>query len=107
MYQNPFAKFTSVLSILASIIGVRFFFINPTITIICAVVTLFNSVVQTVCGDQNNLNTEIFTVVIAIIIALIAELSIFNIIGFALCIVETLMNIIGWIIMLVTTKKYF
>ena len=107
MYQNPFAKFTSVLSILASIIGAIFFFVNPTITIVCAIICVFNSIVQVICRNQKNLITEILTVIIAIIIAAIADLLIFDTICFALCIVEALMNIFGWIFMFVAMKKYF
>lgn len=106
MRQSPFATIFGVLSTIAAIVGVVFFFINPTVTIICAIISALNSLVQVIWGDQNNLNTEIATIVIGVIIALIADFSIFNTICFALCIVEALMTVIGWIFMLAAGRRF-
>lgn len=106
MRPSPLATIFGILSVVAAIVGVIFFFINPTVTIVCAVISILNSIIQVVCGDQNNLTTEIATIVIAIIIALIADISIFNTICFALCIVEALMTVIGWIFMLVAGRRF-
>lgn len=102
MYQSPFAKFFNILSFLAVIIGVIAFFINPVITIFCGVISIMNSIIQVVMADQNNLNTEIATIIVAVIIALIFDLSIINIVSFALCAIELLMTVLGWIFMFIS-----
>lgn len=107
MNQSPIASIFHVLSILAAIIGIIFFFINPAITIVCAIISVLNSIIQVVFGGQNNLNTEIATIIIAVIIALIIDTSIINIICFALCAADILMLISGWIFMLIMYKRKF
>lgn len=82
---------------LLSIIGIILFFINPVFTIFCAAFSIIDSILQIFFGEQNNFSTEIFTIIIAVIIACIAKLSYINTISFALCICNALLWIIGWI----------
>ena len=95
MYQ--FARFFNFVSSIASMIGIVCFFINPTITIICGILSLVNSILQVAFSDQNNLSTEITTIIIAIILALIIKTPIIPLIALFLCGVEILMLIISWI----------
>lgn len=106
MYRSPFMSVISAVSIIASVVGIIFFLINPTVTVVCGILTFLNSIIQVIWGDQNNLSTEFITIIISIIIALIAKLSTFHVVCFALCLVETLMTIIGWIVMFVNIKKF-
>ena len=87
------------LSALISIIGIILFFINPIITIICAAFSIINSILQVFIGEQNNFSTEIFTIIISVIVAFIAKISYINTISFALCIGDALLQIVGWIFM--------
>lgn len=105
MNRHPFVSVLSVIDIIAVIIGCIFYFINPTVTIICGVITAINSVTQVVWGDQNNFSTEIATIIISLIIASLADLPIFEFICFILCAVDLLMLVVGWIISLVYSRK--
>lgn len=103
MYQ--ISNISGFISSLTSILGTIFYFFNPTVTIVCAILSILNSLIQVVFGDQNNLNTEIATIIIAAIVALFIKTSIFNFTCFAICAVDSLILIIGWIFMIFTYKK--
>ena len=99
-YYNKRMLFLNILGFiitLTSILGIIFFFINPVITIVCAVLSILNSVIQIFAGQQNNFTTELITGIIAVIIAFIAKISYINTICIALCIGDVLMNIMGLI----------
>lgn len=90
-------KIISFLGSLSSIIGIVAFFCNaPVITAICAGVTLIDSFLQVVFGDQNNFNTEIVTIIIGVIIGLVTDIGIVNGIAIALCFGCAIMTILGW-----------
>lgn len=95
------------LSTLTSSVGIVFFFINPVVTLFCAVFSLLNSWIQVVFAEQNNLNTEVFTVIIACLVALIFNLNYLNTIAFAICIGDAVLSIVGWIAMFFTYKKFY
>lgn len=94
-----FLSLFGFISALISVVGIIFYFVNPIVTIICAAFSIINSILQVFIGEQNNFSTEIFTIIIAVIIALIAKISFINTICFALCIADALLQIIGWIFM--------
>lgn len=105
MDKSPFFSILGLISTIASIIGIIFFFINPTVTIICAVISALNSILQVAFGDQNNITTEIVTIIIAVIVALIIQKPIFPIICFAICIADAIMSVLGLISMFIFYKK--
>lgn len=107
MYQYKFATIFGVLSTIVSILGIIFFFINPSVTCYCALFSLLNSLIQITVGGQNNLNTEISTIIIALIIALIGRLNILRTISFAICLIDVLMYIFGLIYMWLNFKNRF
>lgn len=107
MYRYPFIQFFSVISTLASVVGCIFYFINPVITIFCGAITLINSFLQIVFADQNNFTTEIVTIIIAVVVALIIDTAIIPCISFALCIADLLMLVTGWIFMFFLYKRNF
>lgn len=93
LFTLIFANITT----LSSIVGIVGFFFSPTITIVCAAISLINSIIQVIWGDQTNIGTEIATIFVGIIIALIFHLPIINTIAIALCIVEAIIGILGYI----------
>lgn len=105
MNQSPFISVIGAISTIASIVGAIFFFINPTVTIICAIISALNSILQVTFGDQNNITTEIAAIIIAVIVALIIQKPVFLIVCFAICLVEALMSVLGWIFMFTFYKK--
>lgn len=100
MYQNPICKFTYTLSNIAAIVGIIAYFINPTITIICGIITFIDSLVQIFLGNQNNITTEIVTIIIGLIVALIIDVPVFACICFALCIGSLLMLLLALLLFL-------
>ena len=94
-------------SSISAIVGVVFWFINPTVTIVCALITIIDSIIQVIFGDQNNLTSEIATVIISAIISLIAKTPTFETICFGLCLVAAVFAIIGWISMLISYKNFY
>lgn len=105
MYRYRFVNVCGFISILVSIAGVICFFINPTITIVCGVVSVINSLIQRFFGEQNSLITEFFTIFVAIIVAVIAKLAILQTVSFALCLDETILGVIGWIIVAIKLNR--
>lgn len=106
MYKSPLANIFQILSTIAAIIGIVFYFINPVVAIICGIISLLNSVIQVVWGDQNNLTTEIITVIVGIIVALIIGKPIIYFTCFILCVTDILMLVMGWIYMLLIYRRY-
>lgn len=85
----------SLISFVASAAGIIMFFTKPVVTVFCGVFSIVESLLQVIFGEQNSIITEILTIVIAIVIAFIAKLSYMQTIGFALCVVNVLLYIIG------------
>ena len=105
MYRYRFINIFGFISILIAIAGVICFFINPTITIVCGVVSIIDSLIQRFFGEQNSLITEILTTFVAIIVAVIAKLAILQIVAFALCLAEAILGVIGWIIVAIKLNR--
>ena len=94
--MRKFLSFSGAFSTLASIAGIVFYFTGlQTYTIICAICTLIDSFLQIKFGEQNNLTTEIISIIIGIIIALFAKVNIIGCASVSLCIVNALMSILG------------
>ncbi len=104
MYK--FAMVITHLSGITSIIGFIFAFINPSVTLVLAGFSLFASVMNVWFGDQNGFVTEIFTIIMGLLIGLVSEIPIAVAIGAAICFGDALISIIGWISLLVYTGKY-
>lgn len=106
MGSSKFATVFGFISTIASIIGFICFFSNPSITLICAGTSLFNSFIQVVLGEQKNFTTEIITIFIAVIISFFADISTVMVIAVALCVADAALSIFGWILMLFAYKKF-
>lgn len=107
MKTNLFITFLGVTATILSILGIVFFFINPFITFLCAVFSLFNSVIQICFGYQNNFNTETSTIIIGLIISLIIKQPILKIVSLFVCVADILFLVSGWIVMFLLYKKRF
>ncbi len=107
MINEKIAGISSIISTMTEIVGIIFFFSNPTITIFCAIVSWINSFLQSVYGGQRTFNTEIATIVISAVIAVIIKKPVFSIICFGTCIGSLLCLFFGWILMLFFYNKKF
>ncbi len=65
--------------------------------IACGCITLVNSLIQVLWGGQNNLNTEILTIIIGFIIASIFNLPVFPCVFLCLCVADVLLAVLGWL----------
>lgn len=96
--MNKALSVLNLLDIPASIAGVVCFFLGfPSVTYICAVVTILNSFAQVLWGDQNNFRTELFTVFAGLVIAVLFHRPIALCVAFALCAGSLLFLLIGWL----------
>ena len=94
-----------MISAITSIIGIIFFFCGyPIVTIVCAVISLVSSVVNVVKGEQHGFITEIITIIIGLIIALIANIDIINGIAVAICIGDAGLTVFGLLFRLLSDR---
>ena len=92
------ASILGFFSTFSSAVGIIAFFTNSsTLLLICVSISLINSIVQVIWGQQNNLNTEIATVVIFFIISFFTKSPWYIIISFGLCLIEVIM----WLLSLI------
>lgn len=101
------SRITGVLSTLTSVLGIIFYFVNPVVTIYCAVFTLIDSIMQIRYGGQNNFCTEALEIIIGSAIALIAKLNYWYTVSFVICIGTLLLWFIGIISMMIATHSYY
>lgn len=93
------------ISFLCACAGTIFYFCNlPLLAVLCGVITLAESITNVLRGTQNNLITEIATLIIGLILALIFRLHIPSTLAVALCISNLLFTVIGWCMALYQTK---
>ena len=91
----------AIISFIASIIGVICYYSDIyQVTIICGIISLINSFLHVIFGNQNSLATEIVTIIIAAIIAIIFEFPFFSFVSLFICIADILFQLIGLIFML-------
>ena len=99
-------KFLSAITLICAILGIIFTFINPIVSIICASICIIHSICNVIFGDQNNLSSEIMTVIGAVIIALIFDFNILNTICFFICLAEFILRIVSVIVAEQTKGKW-
>lgn len=99
---NVFSYFSS----LSSLVGIVFFFFDPRVTLICAAISLFNSVIQVFFGSQNGFTTEILEILIGAVISWVFDLTWYHSVALILCIGDFFLMLIGCIVLLIKTKKY-
>lgn len=93
--------FSPYISFVASVSGIICYFTGLfTITLICGLITLLDSAIQVFWGEQNNFVTEIITIIIGAMVALIFHLPFFACIFLFLCIGSAFMMLFGWISLL-------
>ena len=101
-----FAKISGVISTIISIVGVIAFFSDSIVLLYwCAAISIVNSLVQTISGEQNNLSTEVVTVFIFSIVSFFTKTKWIIMIAFGLCLVDALMSLIGWIANIILISK--
>ena len=105
MHRYRFTTVFGFVSTLSSIAGLICFFINPTVTVVCGITSVINSLIQRIWGEQNSLTTEIITIFIAMLVAVFADLYWLTCTSFALCLVETVFALIGWIVIAMQKSK--
>lgn len=96
-----------ILAVICSVIGIITYYTGfPVATYICAAITIADSLIQIIWGDQNNPVTEIVTAVIGLIIALIAQIPILPCIAVALCFGTAIVTLLGIIGRLASTRSF-
>lgn len=100
------SRISGILSVVFAILGIIFWFINPLVTVICAVLTLIDSVIQIKYGGQNGFATEILEIIIGSAIAIIAKLNYLNTVSFVLCIGTFLLWFVGIISIIISSNSY-
>ena len=93
--MNKFTTISGLISNLAAIVGVIFGFINPTVTIICAIIALIDSFLQITFGEQNNLVTEFLEIIIGLIVAWISGESWLLMTSYVVCMGTAIVWIVG------------
>lgn len=63
-----------------------FFTGHETITYFCAAFSVIHSFLNVVFGDQNGFGTEIFTIIVAMIVAVVFHLDMLGVVAVAICI---------------------
>ena len=95
------ANILGFLSFAASVVGIVLFFGKGADLIVWfALFSLLSSLVNVVWGDQNNLNTEILTIIIGAVISSFTALTLLSGISIALCVGDVVMQIIGYVALL-------
>ena len=95
-----------IASVITSAIGtVAFFTHSYTLLIVCAVISIADSLIQIIWGEQNNLNTEIATIVIFSVVSFFSNVKWIILVSFGLCISSLLITIVGWVLILFFIKR--
>ena len=85
--MKKFVEILGTIEFLASLAGIICFFTgHQTITLFCAAFSILHSFLNVVFGDQNNLGTEIFTIFVALIVAVVFKLDMLSVVAVAVCI---------------------
>lgn len=98
MEHKLFVSISGLIADIAGCTGIVMYFIGmPIITVICASITIIDSIVQVVWGGQNNFITEVIAIIIGIIVGYVFNIHIVNSISLVLCIFCTVFLVIGLI----------
>lgn len=99
--MKKFVETMAIFTTIAAIVGIICYFtkVNNYLTIlyICAAASFLHSVLNVAFGDQNNLSTEKFTIILAVIVSLIFRLPIITMIALFICIFDFLFSLPGLI----------
>ena len=96
--KELFIEVLTWISFLLGIAGIVFYYLrNYTITYICAGISIFHSVINVLWGDQKGFGSEIVTVIIGILVALIFKCSFWPCLAVAVCYGEILICLGGLI----------
>lgn len=102
LITTTIALIMTITGLIASVVGIIFFFRgNTDVTCVCAVLTIVDSVVQCIWGDQKNLVTEIAAVIIGAILSAFLPGGFLALASVALCIETVAFTVIGWLAALV------
>ena len=100
MRQSPTCAFFQFASFVSSVLGIIFFFSNPTVTIYCACICILNSLIQVTSGSQNNIGSEIFTIIVAMVVAAIIKKPMLDIVVFAICLSDIAFLVLGYVFLI-------
>jgi hypothetical protein len=85
--MKKFVEYMAVFEFIAVVAGIICFFTgHETITLFCAAFSLLHSFLNVVFGDQNGLGTEILTMLIGVIVAVVFKLDMLSVVAVAVCI---------------------
>lgn len=85
--MKKFVEILGTIEFLTSLAGIICFFTgHQTITLFCAAFSILHSFLNVVFGDQNGFGTEILTIFIGMIVAVVFRLNMLNVVAVAICI---------------------
>ena len=100
---------TNILTIPASIIGIISYFVFPAsfplIVLVCACICILHSILNVLFGGQNNLATEIITILIGVAVAYFFHFNMRNSICVAICVAELLFSVIPFLFLFLSLGK--
>lgn len=104
--MKKFVETLGALEFIVALVGILCFFIgHPTITLFCAAFSLLHSFLNVVFGDQNNLMTEMFTIFVGMIVAVVFKLNMLNVVAVAICIGSVAIMIVPLLLIAVFGRK--
>ncbi len=99
-FKGVFCVVCSAISLVVAVIGVIRFARGETEGIvICAAISLANSLIQCICGAQNNLVTEIVTIMVGAVVSAFWDIGFLNCVALLLCVCEIIMTVLGYALM--------
>lgn len=85
--MKKFVEVMGAIEFLTSLAGIICFFTgHETITYFCAAFSLLHSFLNVVFGEQNGFGTEILTIIVGMIVAVVFKLDMLGVVAVAICI---------------------
>ncbi len=96
--MERFAENYKIISSLFAVAGIVFYFLGFVwITILCALISISDSIIQVVWGEQNSFATEILAAFIGVVVSIFAHVPLFGVVALAICIESTALLLIGFL----------
>lgn len=85
--MKKFVETLGAIEFLTSLTGIICFFTgHQIITLFCAAFSLLHSFLNVVFGEQNGFGTEILTIIVGMIVAVVFKLDMLGVVAVAICI---------------------
>ena len=103
-----FIEILTWISFLLSIVGIVFYYLGyDAITFICAGISLVHSFINVCWGDQNGFVTEILTLIVGSLVAVIFKCEFWACLAVAICYGDVVFTLPGFISTICMYLKFF